>query len=176
MRRIVILGNAGSGKSTLARALGVRLGLPVSHLDVLFWRPGWAEPDDEGFRERVAEAVSGDAWISEGNYSSKTFDLRIPRADTVIWMDTPRLTCVRRVIWRTLFEGHRADLAEGCSENILRGDFPEFIRFTWQFDHLARPRIEANLAKFPPGAGVLRLTGPADVGALLRSLETGHCP
>ncbi|HEY5008664.1 MAG TPA: hypothetical protein VII42_11705, partial [Caulobacteraceae bacterium] len=93
MRRIVILGNAGSGKSTLARRLGERLRLPVVHLDVLFWEPGWTEPDNEAFRTRVRAAIAGDDWISEGNYLSRTFDLRLPRAELVIWMDTPRLTC-----------------------------------------------------------------------------------
>lgn len=84
MQRIVILGNGGSGKSTLARLLGERLDLPVVHLDKLFWEPGWAEPDAQQFRERVREAVAGDAWVCEGNYARRTFDLRLPRADLVI--------------------------------------------------------------------------------------------
>jgi adenylate kinase family enzyme len=58
MQRIVILGNAGSGKSTLARAIGERLGLPVVHLDTLFWEPNWVETDAEQFRTRVREAVA----------------------------------------------------------------------------------------------------------------------
>ena len=66
MQRIVILGNAGSGKSTLARAMGKRLGVPVVHLDTLFWEPGWVEPDAEQFRQRVGEAIAGDSWVCEG--------------------------------------------------------------------------------------------------------------
>ena len=62
MQRIVILGNAGSGKSTLAREIGQRLDVPVVRLDPLFWEPGWVEPDDEAFRERVRQAFAGDAW------------------------------------------------------------------------------------------------------------------
>lgn len=92
MQRIVILGNAGSGKSTLARQIGARLGTSVVHLDTLFWEAGWVEPDAETFRSRVRDAVSGQAWVCEGNYSRRTFDLRLPRADLVIWLDTPRLT------------------------------------------------------------------------------------
>ncbi len=48
MKRLAIVGCAGAGKSTLARLLGQILGLPVFHLDALFWRPGWVEtPLDE---------------------------------------------------------------------------------------------------------------------------------
>ena len=100
MQRIVILGNSGSGKSTLARTLGARLGLPVVHLDTLFWEAGWVEPDAETFRTRVRQAVAADAWVCEGNYARRTFDLRLPRADLIIWLDTPRLTCWRRVLLR----------------------------------------------------------------------------
>lgn len=90
MQRIVILGNAGSGKSTLARTLGQRLNLPVVHLDTLFWEPGWVEPDADQFRTRVHEAINADSWVCEGNYARRTFDLRLPRTDLIIWLDTPR--------------------------------------------------------------------------------------
>jgi adenylate kinase family enzyme len=40
MERVIIIGCGGSGKSTLARQLGERTGLPVVHLDKLFWNPG----------------------------------------------------------------------------------------------------------------------------------------
>jgi adenylate kinase family enzyme len=97
MQRIVILGNAGSGKSTLARQVGERLHLPVVHLDKLFWGPGWSKPQNEAFRARVNEALSGDGWVCEGNYHRQTFDLRLPRADLVVWLNTPRLACLRRL-------------------------------------------------------------------------------
>ena len=84
MQRIVILGNAGSGKSTLARALGQRLGLPVVHLDTLFWEPGWIEPEADRFRARVRAALASETWICEGNYARRTFDLRLPRADLIL--------------------------------------------------------------------------------------------
>jgi len=127
MRRIVILGNAGSGKSTLARRLGARLGFPVVHLDVLFWEPDWKEPDNEAFRARVGAAIAGDAWVSDGNYLSRTFDLRLPRADLVIWLDTPRLTCLWRVLVRSALARPRPDLPAGCEERLFDREFLDFL-------------------------------------------------
>jgi adenylate kinase family enzyme len=146
MRRVVILGCSGAGKSTFARALGRKLRLPVTHLDVLFWRPGWTEPEPEDFRAAVAQAVAGETWITEGNFVGRTFDLRLPRADTVIFIHQPRWLCLYRVLWRRLTSPRtRPDVAPGCQENF---NCP-FYLWTWNFERQSQPRILAQAAAYP---------------------------
>src|SRR5688572_11642762 len=41
VNKVLVIGPGGAGKSTFANALGERTGLPVIHLDALYWRPGW---------------------------------------------------------------------------------------------------------------------------------------
>jgi adenylate kinase family enzyme len=170
MQRIVVLGNAGSGKSTLARALGERLALPVVHLDTLFWEPGWVEPDAEQFRTRVRKAVAPDAWVCEGNYARRTFDLRLPRADLIIWLDTPRLTCFTRVIKRSIMNRPRPDLAAGCTEKLDR-EFLTFLKFVWNFDRGYRPGIEAVRLAINPQIPTLHLRCSRQVAEFLASLS-----
>jgi adenylate kinase family enzyme len=171
MQRIVILGNAGSGKSTLARTLGSRLGLSVVHLDKLFWQPGWVEPDAEQFRDRVRAAVAGDSWVSEGNYARRTFDLRLPRADLVIWLDTPRRTCLWRVLVRSILNRPRADMAAGCEEQLDRA-FLTFLQFVWQFDQGYRPGIDTVRMAINPQVPVVHLRDARQVAAFLQQV----CP
>ena len=45
-RRVVVTGLAGSGRAPFALALAARTGLPVVHLDLSFWKPGWAAPSE----------------------------------------------------------------------------------------------------------------------------------
>ena len=170
MHRVVILGCSGAGKSTFARALGARLGVPVVHLDALFWEPGWKEPENEAFRARVAAALAGDAWVSDGNYVSRTFDLRLPRADTVIFLDQPRWLCVFRILWRWLTSSGRVrpDLAEGCLEKF---DWPFFL-WTWNFQRKSQPRILAVAESYP--TPVTRLRGDADMARFLAAQAPPH--
>jgi adenylate kinase family enzyme len=110
-QRIVIVGCSGSGKSTLARKLGLRLGLPVVHLDVLHYLPGWKRASLAEFRARITEAHRGDAWISEGNFASWTFDIRLQRAEAVIMLERPRWLC----LWRS------AQLLQVCAFGQVQG-------------------------------------------------------
>ena len=164
MRRVLIVGNSGGGKSTLARALGAKLGLPVIHLDVLFWKPGWVESDDDDFRVRVAEALQAPAWITDGNFGG-TWDLRMPLADTIAWIDQPRLLCLWRAIRRvfTYRREIRPDMAEGCRESI---DF-QFYAFIWTYNTKVRPRLEAALAQHGAHARIVRLRSDREIAEFL---------
>ena len=136
--RIMILGSAGSGKSTLATRLGEITGLPVVHLDRLFWNPGWvATPKDEMTR-RVIESASCERWIIDGNYSS-TLDFRIERADSIIFIDFNRYLCTYRVVKRRIKNrgNTRYDLGEGCPEKI---DWP-FLTWIWGYPNHSRKPI-----------------------------------
>jgi adenylate kinase family enzyme len=97
MARIVILGCAGSGKTTLARQLGEWTGAPVICLDAI-WQPHWEEKDVPTFRTLIEEAHTDEDWISDGNFAVASFDIRLPRATLVIWLERSRLSCA----WRTL--------------------------------------------------------------------------
>ena len=168
MRRILIVGNSGAGKSRLARLLGERLALPVVHLDVLFWQPGWTEVADEVFRARVAQALSGDAWICDGNFRG-TWDLRMPLADTVVWLTPPRLVCLWRAVTRVFAYNRRRrrpDMAEGCDEKIDLA----FYRYIWTYDARVAPQLEAALQRHAGHARIVRLANDRQVDAFLEGL------
>jgi adenylate kinase family enzyme len=101
VRRISVVGTSGSGKSTVGRQLAGSLGVPFVELDSIYHQPGWVPLPPEEFRRRVAEAAAGDGWVIDGNYSAAR-DLVWARADTVVWLDLPRSTVMRQVLWRTL--------------------------------------------------------------------------
>jgi adenylate kinase family enzyme len=45
VQRVSIVGPGGTGKTTIALEIGRRLGMPVVHLDRLYWQPGWRAPE-----------------------------------------------------------------------------------------------------------------------------------
>ncbi|MDW3220199.1 MAG: hypothetical protein R8F63_16430 [Acidimicrobiales bacterium] len=78
-QRIVVTGLAGSGKSTFSGALAEQTGLPLIHLDLAFWQPGWVAPSEDEWRHIQRTALAGDAWIADGNYSDSPALRRKPR-------------------------------------------------------------------------------------------------
>src|SRR3954452_22317387 len=100
-RRVLVIGMAGSGKSTFSRALSARTGLPVIHLDLHYWKPGWVEPSEDEWRERHRSLLVAEAWIADGNYY-ETLDLPLERRETVVFLDTQWSICAFRAFVRGL--------------------------------------------------------------------------
>jgi adenylate kinase family enzyme len=166
VQRVVILGCSGSGKTTLAVELGARLGLPIVHLDRLYFLPGWQAADTEGFLARVAEAIAAEAWISEGNYR-ETFALRLPRADAVIILQRSRWLCLWRVPWRATVErGRRPDLPAGCPEHVNW----DLLKFIWRFPAITWPRIETARIEHGSSVPTFRLHSEREIRSFLATL------
>jgi adenylate kinase family enzyme len=146
MKRIMIIGNGGSGKSTLAVSLGNRLGLPVVHLDRIFWTPGWNPVSKEVFDSRLAEELQKESWIIDGNYR-RTLPLRMESCDTVVWLKYSRWVCLWGVLTRRILNHGktRPDMAPGCPEKI---DW-EFLSWIWNFDKVHVSLFKALLETYP---------------------------
>lgn len=169
-----MIGSSGSGKTTVARGLAAEMGLPCLELDSVYHQPGWVPLDDETFRARVDEFTRADRWVVDGNYTSHgVADVVWPRADTIVWLDLPRLTTTWQVIRRTLRRAvTREELWNGNREpltNFYRLD-PEknVILWSWTRHRHVRKKYERHLAEGTwAHAEVIRLRTLGDVSAAL---------
>ena len=84
--RINVVGTSGSGKSTFARRLSSQMGFPYIEMDKIFWGPNWKWPSDEEFFSNLKIALSGDAWVLDGNYT-RTIPIKWEKVDLVVWLD-----------------------------------------------------------------------------------------
>ncbi|RYD48943.1 MAG: hypothetical protein EOP85_02570 [Verrucomicrobiaceae bacterium] len=94
MKRIVILGNSGSGKTFLAREWSAAGGIPLIHLDEIFWLPGCfneRRTDDE-VQEIICSKIREDEWIAEGVFGSLA-EKFLCRATHLVWLDLPWGVC-----------------------------------------------------------------------------------
>ena len=66
MPPIMIIGGPGPGKSTRARSLGQKPGLPVVHLDPLFWEPGWGQREPAQIQAQIQALIAAAAAPTRG--------------------------------------------------------------------------------------------------------------
>jgi adenylate kinase family enzyme len=164
MRRILVVGSGGSGKSTLSTRLGKVLGLPVIHLDQLYWKPGWVESGKIEWAETVRKTIGQETWILDGNYSG-TLAQRMEACDTVVFLDVSRFVCLWRVLSRIVrYHGTaRPDMPDGCPEKF---DIP-FLLWVWNYPARTRPGVLSLLSKYGSTRNVICLRTGKDVESFL---------
>ena len=154
----MVIGSGGAGKSVFSLELARRTGLPVIHLDREYWQPGWQHMPEPEWEAKVAERVKGERWIIDGNYGG-TMHLRLAGADTVVFLDIPRLVCEWAVVtrWLRYRKGSRPDMAPGLNDKLDLA----FLRWIWGYPNTRRPGILRQLAELPPSTRVVRIRSRA---------------
>lgn len=140
MKKVMVIGCPGSGKSTFSRALHQRTGIPLFHLDMMYWNADRTTVDKAVFRERLTNTMEKKEWIIDGNYEA-TIELRLQASDTVIFLDYPLDICL-----------------DGIKERRgkVRTDMPwieneedtEFIEFIKNYNLQSRPKVMELLGKY----------------------------
>ena len=140
MKKVIVIGCPGSGKSTFSKALQKITGIPLYHLDMIFWNKDKTTVEKHIFLERLSEILKGDEWIIDGNYAS-TMELRIKECDTVIFLDYPLEVCLEGV--RNRRGKERSDIP--WIENEEDSEFVEFIK---NYNIQNRPQVVELLDRY----------------------------
>ena len=160
--KIIVIGCPGSGKSTFSRSLRDITGIPLFHLDMLYWNPDQTTVEKSVFLDRLSKAMEKSRWIIDGNYSS-TMELRLQACDTVIFLDYSVKVCLDGI--RKRRGKARCDMP--WTET---GEDEEFTQFVKDFPYQSRPKIMELLQKYT-GKNIYIFTDRTQADAFLQQIS-----
>ena len=140
MKKIIVIGCPGSGKSTFSKKLHKITGIPLFHLDMLYWNEDKTVVEKEIFLERLSEILQKDAYIIDGNYAS-TMEMRISGCDTVFFLDYPTDICLDGI--RERRGKKRSDMPW-----VEKSEDKEFVEFIKNYAQQNRPKVIELLKKY----------------------------
>lgn len=139
--KIIVLGCSGSGKSTFSKKLQEATGLPLVHLDNIWWRSDRSHISREEFDRKLDEILQGKEWIVDGDYS-RTYEIRFQSCDTVIFLDYSFDECLSGIKERVGKE--RTDIP--WTEQSLD---PELVKLVENYEKDNRPIVVSLIKKYP---------------------------
>ena len=157
-QRILVIGCPGSGKTTFALRLAEQTGLPLVHLDSIYWRADRTHLTREELVAVLRPILAGPRWIIDGNYNG-TMALRVEACEEVIFLDYPAEVCLAGV--RARMGKPRADMPWVETE-----EDPAFMDFIRRYAAESRPKVLARKAAHPETTFTI-LRSRAEADALL---------
>jgi adenylate kinase family enzyme len=117
--KIVVVGYSASGKSTFSKALSAFYGIPVLHIDTIYFGPNMYIHDKQQTESQIHSFMAQPSWIIDGTYrylATERYDL----SDQMFLFDFNRFKCLMGVLKRyTKYRGNQRDtMAKGNPEKL----------------------------------------------------------
>ena len=138
--KIIVLGCSGSGKSTFSKKLHEITGLPLVHLDNIWWKSDKTHISRNEFDQKLNEILHEDRWIIDGDYS-RTYEVRFKSCDTVFFLDYSFNECMHGIKERVGKE--RTDIP--WTEQRLD---PELVKLVENYEKDDRPVVLSLIKKY----------------------------
>lgn len=139
-KKIIVLGCSGSGKSTFSKKLHSITGLPLVHLDNIWWKPDGSHITREEFDQKLERIFKEEAWIMDGDYS-RTYEVRFQACDTLIFLDYDREVCMEGITERV--GKKRSDIPW-----VAREIDPALVELVRRYSEENRPVIYSLIEKY----------------------------
>lgn len=140
-KKVLVLGCSGSGKSTFAKKLHELTGLPLIHLDNVWWKADRTHITRGEFDTALEEILRGSEYIIDGDYS-RTYEPRLRACDAVIFLDFSEEQCMAGITERVGKE--RPDIP--WTENVLD---PGLVKLVKEYRTENRPRLYDLFRRYP---------------------------
>lgn len=167
MKKIIVIGCPGSGKSTFSKQLNKFTGIPLYHLDLLYWNEDRTKLPREVFINELDSIIYKDSWIIDGNYGS-TMEKRMAACDTIFFLDYPTDVCISGIMER---------------RGKTRSDMPwieqsdevdeEFLSWVQDYNTESRPVVMGLLKKYS-NKEIMIFTSRNEANEYLKYLSEGE--
>lgn len=151
MKRISIIGTGCSGKSTLAEEMGKLLSIAVYSAD------DYSQDPDE--RARI---LSQDHWIIEGD-DLDSLEERIQASDTVIYLDYPITTSLKRSAQRSIERD--GSLIKGITSPLSTKDILRVVE-----SQEIKPALDKIVQRYKGEKKIFHFTEPAQKDAFMEAI------
>jgi adenylate kinase family enzyme len=157
MKRVIVVGRGASGKSTLARRLSEISQLPVIELDKIFWQPGLIATPREQWIVIQEKLAAEREWIMDGDLGPyDALEARLPRADTIIFLDFSLIRCAWCAIRRS-------------RERL------DFWHWVFSYRRKYRPQLLAAISQHAPNANLMIFSSSGELQGFFDGI-TKHLP
>jgi adenylate kinase family enzyme len=162
-KKIAVIGCSGGGKTTFSKTLAEITGLPLYHLDNIYWQPDTSHLKRHVFIKKQKRIMKSDSWIIDGNYG-KTIKYRIEKCELLYFFDIPTEVCLEGVLKR---DRKRDDIACELEPNN------ELLDYIKAYREHSRPKV-LKLIEEHPDKKVITFKSHKEVDKYLEELRGSY--